>query len=158
MKKRWRWVGSLCSKTRRGGGRNRKKIKMQNSSDGICREGEIQEARIREMKKQKCMSTYGVLLIRSRGEVSVNVLVTCWKTCFRLFGRGDIIRRPGFREWSCPCCSWSLVQIIKRNKHLCYSKPDRSFHGEIVAWLRISLLQFSDNLKLYVLCLQQRTK
>lgn len=47
---------------------------MQKSSDGICSEGEIQDARIREMKKQKCMSTYGVLLIRSRGEGSVTVL------------------------------------------------------------------------------------
>lgn len=54
-----------AAKTRRGGGgggRNRKRIKMQNSSGGICEEGgrgEIQDARRKEMKKQKCMSSYG---------------------------------------------------------------------------------------------------
>lgn len=54
---------TVCAaKTRRGGGRNRKRIKMQNSSGGICEEGgrgEIQDARRKEMKKPKCMSSYG---------------------------------------------------------------------------------------------------
>lgn len=40
----------MCSKTSRGGGRNRKKIKLQNSSDGICR-GEIEDVRIRRNEK-----------------------------------------------------------------------------------------------------------
>ena len=56
----------MWSKTRRGGGRNSKNIKMQNSIDVLFWE-EIQDARVREMKMQKCMSMCAVLLIRSSG-------------------------------------------------------------------------------------------
>lgn len=79
---------------------NRKKVtdkdkgNYTNSIDGICwQERRNAGNRNKRNEKQKSVSTHGVFLIRSCGEM--NVLVTCWKTCFRLFSWGDIIRRPG---------------------------------------------------------------